>query len=264
MKKMLFITALTAVSFGLIGCEATNTNKTENSIPMSNTTTSSASLKADNITTSEVSAVTTTQAETTTVSATSAEAAEISVPMNDTAVFADTDNIADWKTAYKKTLNDFMESEDFGEMSTWDIQDIDNDGTPELLISEAQNHITGVMFYYYDNGNAVPALDENGQPLQYGAYGGVFICPEESLIGIEDVKQGLHYTAMNRYEKPGTAFVQRTLENSGAVGKDNVTYTVNDNTVSETEYNSAYNEFVSKNWKAAGNQYKFDDLSVLE
>ena len=258
MRKALFITVLTTVSLGLIGCEAAKTASSNamNSIMA----TASTTIKADDSTTSANSAVTTVNTDTSAVSETSAEAA---VPMNN-ALNVDADSTADWKTAYKNTLTEFMDSENFSEKSTWDIQDIDNDGTPELLISEAQYHITGVMFYYYENGNAVPVLDDNRRPLCYGVYGGVFICPEEGLIGIEDVKQGLHYSVMHKYENHRITFVQRTLEDSGAVGKENATYKVNDDVVSEAEYNSAHNEFNSKNWVAAGNQYTFDDLSALD
>ena len=258
MRKALFITVLTTLSLGVVGFEAA---KTANIKAMNNIFgTTSTTLKTDDVTTSAKSGVTTVKTDNAAVSESSAEAA---VPMNNASA-VDTVNTADWKTAYKNTLTDFMNSENFGEMSTWDIQDIDNDGTPELLISEAQTHITGVTFYYYENGNAVPVLDDNREPLIYGAYGGVLICSEGSLIGIEDVKQGLHYSVMHKYENHELSFVQKTFEDSGAVGKENVTYKVNDDVVSEAEQNSAYNEFSSKNWKAAGNQYTFDDLSALE
>ncbi|SEH80382.1 hypothetical protein SAMN02910265_02797 [Ruminococcus flavefaciens] len=249
MKKALFITVLTTVSLGLIGCEAVNT---ANRSAMSSITAT--------VTTSAESDSAPVKTETAAVSEASDEAA---VPMKNS-ISTDTDNTADWKTAYKKTLTEFMDSDNYGEMSTWDIQDIDNDGTPELLISEAQQHIKGVMFYYYENGNAVPVLDDNRNPLRYGVYGGVLICPEESLIGITDVKQGLNYSVMHKYENHRITFVQRTLEDSGTVGKENVTYTVNDDTVGEEEYNIALDEFSSKNWTAVGNQYTFDDLSALD
>ncbi|WP_295089632.1 hypothetical protein [Ruminococcus sp.] len=258
MRKALFITVLTTVSLGLVGCEIA---KTANNNAMNRIiNTASTTLKADDVTTSANSAITTVKADTAAIFESSAEAA---MPMKN-ASNVDKDNTADWKPAYKKTLTNFMNTENFGDMSTWDIQDIDNDGIPELLISEAQTHITGVMLYYYENGNVVPVLDDNKKPVHYGAYGGVLICPEECLIGIEDVKQGLHYSVMNKYENHELSFVQRTFEDSGAVGKDNVTYKVNDDAVSEAEYNNAYNEFNSNNWIAVGNQYTFDDLSVLE
>ncbi len=258
MRKALFITVLTTVSLGLVGCKV---SKTANSNAMNHIiNTASTMLKVDDVTTSANSAITTVKTDTATVSVPSTEAA---MPMKNAST-VDKDNTADWKAAYKNTLTDFMNTENYGDMSTWDIQDIDNDGTPELLISEAQTHIEGVMFYYYENGNAVPVLNDNREPVRYGAYGGVFICPGENLIGIEDVKQGLHYSVMHKYENHGLSFVQRTFEDSGAVGKENVTYKVNDDVVSEVEYNNAYNEFSSKNWIAVGNQYTFDDLSVLE
>ncbi len=246
MKKALIITVLTTVSLGLIGCGAANTANRNAMNGIITTVSTSAPSDAAPVKTE-----------------TAAVSDEAAVPIKNS-ISTDTDNAADWKTAYKKTITEFMDSDNYGEMSTWDIQDIDNDGTPELLISAAQQHITGVMFYYYENGNAVPVLDDNRNPLRYGVYGGVLICPEESLIGITDIKQGLNYSVMHKYDNHRITFVQRTLEDSGAVGKENVTYTVNDDTVSEDEYNSALNEFSSKNWTAVGNQYTFDDLSALD
>lgn len=182
----------------------------------------------------------------------------------DNVIPPDEDNTPDWKTAYRKVLTDFMDSEDYGEVSTWDLQDLDNDGTPELLISKDQYHITGVMFYYYEDGKAVPVLGDEGQPMEYGFYGGVLIDPEESLLGVDDVRQGMHYIVTHKYEDHRLTSVQRIVEDSGAAGKANASYTVDDITVSEAEYISAYDEVKSKNWRAAGNQYTFDDLSALE
>ena len=200
--------------------------------------------------------------EITSSAASSTTTAEVSA---DNVTPPDDDNTADWKTAYRKALYDFMESEIYsGNMSTWDLQDIDNDGIPELLISAAQYHITGVMFYYYEDGKAVPVLGDDGQPMEYGFYGGVLISPEESLLGVDDVRQGMHYNVMHKYEDHRFTLVQRLSEDSGAVGKENASYTLNDEAVSEAEYNSAYNEVISKNWKAAGNQYTFDDFSALD
>ncbi|MCR4793571.1 MAG: hypothetical protein K5898_00025 [Ruminococcus sp.] len=236
MKKSLFLTVLTTVSLGLIGCKAVNTANTS---AMSNIIT-------------DIPA-----------SAASEKAEGAVMPVNNT-FSPEAAETAGWKGAYKKVLADFANSESFTDHSTWDLQDIDNDGTPELLISEAQQHVTGVIFYYYDNEKAMPILNSDRQILRYGAYGSLLICPEEGLFGIADINQGNNYTVMHKYKDHSLSFVQRTCENSGAVGKENASYKVNDDTVSEEEYDSAVNEFESKNWRNVGNQYSFDDLSALK
>ena len=200
---------------------------------------------------------------TNTTSSVTSEAVTTDVTVdNDTA--ADPNSIPDWKTAYRQVLNDFMASENFSEVSTWDLLDIDNDGTPELLISAAKYRTSGIIFYYYENGKAVPVLDENNQPIEYGSYGEVLICPDESLIEMYNLNHGMGYTFISKYEDHSLKIILKTFENSGAVGKENASYEVNDNVVSEAEYNRACDEFSSNNWENAGYKYTFDDLSAVE
>ena len=210
------------------------------------------------------STVTETGTETTsTMSSVASEAVTTDVTVNNDNV-ADPDSIAEWKNAYRQVLNDFMASENFGENATWDLQDIDNDGTPELLISEAKYRTSGVIFYYYENGKAVLMLNESNQPIEYGSYGAAFICPDESLIGVFDINQGLSFSYICKYENHNFTFIQMTSENSGAVGEENVSYKVNYEYVSEAEYNRACDEFSSTNWISAGDKYTFNDFSALE
>lgn len=210
------------------------------------------------------STVTETGTETTsTMSSVTSEAVMTDVTVTDDTA-ADPDSITDWKTAYRQVLNDFMASEDFGENSTWDLQDIDNDGTPELMISEAKYRISGVFFYYYENGKAVPVLDAGNNRIECGAYGEAFICPDESLIEMSTLTGGFTYTIINKYEDHSFTFIQRTEDNVGAVGKENASYQVNNKYVSEAEYNRVCNDFSSKNWISVGCKYSFYDFSALE
>ncbi len=174
------------------------------------------------------------------------------------------DAAADWKSAYKEELTNFMGTYNYDPTSAWDLQDIDGDGTPELLISTAQYHITGVLFYQYENGKAVPIPTETGTAAGYGAYGEVLICPDESLIGISDIKQGMSTTAMIRYENHKVTAIQSTYDNINAVIKAKDSYMIDDKEVSEEEYRKAVAQFESRNWTAAGRQYTFDDFSPLD
>jgi hypothetical protein len=48
------------------------------------------------------------------------------------------------------------------------------------------------------------------------------------------------------------------------VGEENVTYTVNDETVDEAAYDAAFSDFDARNWTLVGRQFALDELSALE
>lgn len=171
---------------------------------------------------------------------------------------------ASFKTAYREVLNDFMNSADYCEDSSWDLRDLDSDGTPELLISKALFRIAGVRIYYYDNGNAVPVLDDDGQIKEYGFYGEMEYSPAENLIGLISLNQGQEYISTDKYENHKITQLQLLGNNKGSVGYEDAVYTIDHVTVSEEEYNKALNERASKNWISAGRQYNFNDFSALD
>lgn len=172
-----------------------------------------------------------------------------------------------WKSAYREILIEYQAScEDTDDETNsigWDLQDLDQDGTPELLISEGMFHVAGVLFYDYANGNAQPIPDDRGEPLRYGVYGEALVCPEEHLLGVGNMHMGYQYTVMHRYENRKLTQLLSFMEDSGAVGEENVTYTVNDETTDKAAYDAALEEFLSKKWIAAGRAYRFDDFSAL-
>ena len=171
---------------------------------------------------------------------------------------------SDWKSAYRKVLVDFMTSDERNDESRWDLKDIDNDGTPELLISPNMFHITGVRIYYYENGNAVPIRDAEGKITEYGAYGEVFVCSEEHLLCVSNIHMGYEYQGTFKYSNHNITLIQRLGNDSGATETGDVKYTIDDDEVSENEYNKALNEINAKNWISSGRNYFIGDFSALE
>jgi hypothetical protein len=260
MKKTVLFAALATLSLVLTGC-GTNA-KTDEPVQSSTAkSTTTATLTADEVTTTASDAATTVSTSETTTQTDAVDTPSSETAANNAPAQTET---ATWKTAYKQALTDFMNSENYSDQSSWDIRDLDNDGTPELLISEAQYHAAGVAIYYYENGNVLPAHYDNGEEARYGSYGEMFCCPEEHLIGSYNIHMGYNYSIMHKYENHIITTVQITCEDSGAVGAENVTYTVNDATVSKEEFDNAVSTYSSKNWTNAGVSYKFNDFSPLD
>ena len=180
---------------------------------------------------------------------------------------ADTGADDGWKAAYRSILSTYQNTDGAGDEISeirWDLHDLDNDGTSELLISEGLFHVASVLYYYYEDGNAQQLLDDSGEPLHYGVYGEVMICPEESLLAVGNMHMGYNSVDMERYEHHRLNRVVFFMEDSGAVGEENVTYTVNDETVDKAAYDAAYDEFNARNWTLVGRQFALDELSALE
>lgn len=172
--------------------------------------------------------------------------------------------VKSWKEAYRECLENYRSTSLTYTGAKWDLQDIDGDGIPELLISEGWAHVCGVLYYYYDNGQAKPVMCE-GNAFNCGSYGYTLICPEEHLIVYDDMHMGYRSIAEFVYTPEHTA--KRTLsmtEDSGAVGEESATYEKDNQTVTKAEFDAAMEANISsKNWIDAGQNYEFGDYSAL-
>ena len=168
-----------------------------------------------------------------------------------------------WKKAYRDWLTATKSSSDSHYM--WDLQDLDNDGTPELLISNGEAHASWVTFYHYYEPDGTPMFgcDSEGTTTYFGEYGEFMSCREEGLIGWSNTQMGYSYTIMYKFTDQGLVKIQTTGNNSGNVPYEEVEYKVNDEVVSKEEHDSALALFNSKNWVHVGRKYSFDDLSAL-
>ncbi|MBQ5339045.1 MAG: hypothetical protein J6Z40_07760 [Oscillospiraceae bacterium] len=291
MKKAVCIAALTSVMLGLSGCtvyfgdSAANINIADTpytaetgisgtSSAVTETAAASAAQTAAQTTVSAAAtAVQTTAAITATSAATAAPATTApaaatvqTTPAVTAAATAETvpaEKKAVWKALYQETLMNYKERDDISFDAKWDLQDIDQDGIPELLISQGPYHASGVEIYYYENNSVSPVLFDDGTQLYIGSYGETLICPEEHLFGFEDIQMGYHTVAMNRYEQHRLKEILHMVEDSGMVGDENVTYTVDGATVTEAVFTEKLKLFNGKKWKAVGAKYSLDDFSAL-
>ena len=170
---------------------------------------------------------------------------------------------ASWKTAYKQVLTDFMNTSEYSSESMWDVRDIDNDGVPELLLSRGTYHAAGVRIYYYENGNAVPVLADDGTIAEYGVYGAFMYKPAEHLLGSYNMHMGFESCATSSYEGHTITLLHMITNNSGNAGEEAAEYTIDNVQVSKEEYDAARDQWDAMNWIVAGQQYYFTDLSPL-
>jgi len=171
-----------------------------------------------------------------------------------------------WKTAYRQVLNDFMNSSEYTQDTGWDVQDLDGNGTPELLISMGTYHEAGVRIYYYENGNA--NIVGRTVVTSFGRYGTFLLCNDENLVGFTDD------TYEESFADNFTAYIgefqnnfvnQKKIMSKFSYPEDphSYYYDVDNNYVSEEEYNAALNNFNSKIWTEVGRRYAFGDFSPL-
>ena len=266
MKKLICLTAVTAAMLALSACGESGT--AEESSAVSTDTTTSTEMTANEDTAASdadtTAADTTASADTATEAVTEASTAAASAESAADTTAAAPDADTGWKTAYQEIITQYKSNSGTALDAKWDLLDLDQDGTPELLLSEGAYHAGSVLYYYYENGAAKQVMDKDGEPLRFGAYGSVFACPEEHLLGFIDMHMGCTYVAMEKYENHKITELMRIDENSDAIGVEETTYNVNGEVSTEEAYNEKLAEYNSKNWITAGAEYSLDDLSMLE
>ena len=169
----------------------------------------------------------------------------------------------DWKSAYQKTLNDYKSNNDCS-YAKWDLQDLDNDGIPELLISEDDFHVASVIYYYYENGEAKLLTEDNGEPIRCGVYGTILICPEKNLLRCDNINMGYFSSDIYKYESKKFVRLFYSYDDEGAVGETKASYHINGEEVTKEEYDAECSLYNNLNWISAGRKYDFDDFSALE
>ena len=87
-----------------------------------------------------------------------------------------------WKALYRKELINLMDQGSVFDEPMWDLQDIDGDGIPELLISSGETQNDYLYISYYDNGDLRTVANAYAVS-QLGEYGVMGLCREEHLLG---------------------------------------------------------------------------------
>jgi hypothetical protein len=166
-----------------------------------------------------------------------------------------------WQSAYRKELIDLLNQGTVYNDPMWDLQDIDNDGTPELLISTGTRQNDHVLLIYYDNGKA-NYVSEAYAVSFLGEYGVMGICKEEHLMGWTTSYDSYYQTWIAKFEN------HRKTEEVYAYDPDAAsyggsTYSLNGLDTNEDEYNAGIAKYNSKNWVTVGRQYSLGTFSPL-
>ncbi|WP_028514693.1 hypothetical protein [Ruminococcus flavefaciens] len=167
-----------------------------------------------------------------------------------------------WQSAYRKEiLKHYNKAGIPYNDPMWDLQDIDGDDIPELLISTGTQKDDCVYIYYYENGEAKD-LNNTVQTIPYGEYGVTNICKEEHYIGHNYTDNRVTYYEMTKlkdhYPICDIFTYYYDLEQAGETP-----YGLNARPVSEEEFNQKVDEYNSKNWITVGRQYRLGDFSPL-
>lgn len=166
----------------------------------------------------------------------------------------------DWQKAYKQTLFEFMESNEyfFGsdiiEHSAFSIYDLNTDGTPELIISEDTSHAAACRIYTYDNG----LIYLN----RMGAYGDIGYYEDNGMIVHYNLGQGIENEIFNRLENNQINIIAKFYNDYGYRGEEQATFKFNDTEITKDEYNAKLAEYRGSEYVSLGRDYSFDEIDT--
>lgn len=165
--------------------------------------------------------------------------------------------VFDWQEAYEKKLSEFAASESFSKTeSMFELMDIDGNGTPELIISPNSEANTICEIYTAYAGE----LEEFAQT---GSYGELTFIPESRTIGFEYIGDGFvmgEYLSQKdgKYQPAVTFYNNEGMAMSGA----RISYEINGEDVSLSEYESALEPYSNVFSVSLGRKYSFGEESV--
>lgn len=163
------------------------------------------------------------------------------------------ENTADYRDAYKAKLIEVMYDENATSPS-FDLFDMDNDGIPELFMSIDNYHAAGVFAYTFKNGTLV---NLSGGNTTFGSYGEAAVSADGYLTS---GYMGMGMTSDYFYKLEGDKLVLKksivSEEFPDPTDDDpyhfSLKYKVNDEYVTEEEYNSAFDEYDAHDWVTVG------------
>lgn len=163
------------------------------------------------------------------------------------------ENTADYRDAYKAKLIEVMYDENATSPS-FDLFDMDNDGIPELFMSIGDYHAAGVYAYTFRDGALVNLSEEDGS---FGSYGAAAVSADGYLTS-EYMGMGMTYDYFYKLDGDKLVMISSTATEEFLDPTDDdpyhfsLKYKVNDEDVTEEEYNSAFDEYDAHDWVTVG------------
>lgn len=161
----------------------------------------------------------------------------------------------DWRSAYAKTLRDYMKSDMYFEGTAFSLSDMSRDGIPELIISEDTCHAAACHVYTFQG-----SLIDLGR---MGAYGNIFYSSDLNVIQEYNLGQGYEFIHCSRLENGEITALDCFENNRGAAATDSdLYYKVNKENVTAEEYEAALDEYDSLDGRSLGRDYRLTEENI--
>lgn len=169
----------------------------------------------------------------------------------------------EWQPLYEQKLNEFTSSDKFSETaangteeSRFDLCDLNDDGTPELIISANNNHTTTCEVFTVSNGEVI-SIGEIGE------YGSFTYYPDFKLINNEYSGDGFvvgKFISLN-----GNVFTDAMTysDNRGSASKGaEIKHEIDGKELTLPEYDEAMEMYKNAKTISLGRKYTFGSASV--
>lgn len=176
---------------------------------------------------------------------------------------------SDYKALYKAKLAELRETEEYEpSISTFDLYNIDNDGTPELITANGNYHAAMAEIYFVRDGEVIKLCDPSSGD-EYSGFGswGMAQVAEGGYIASRYFGMGSGYAD---YYRLGNGELTHLLSSEHHMffpdesDEEQDRYVIDGNEVSEEEYNEAVREYEAMNWTDVGQGNRFFDIDEAE
>ncbi len=149
----------------------------------------------------------------------------------------------DWRQAYMDYLYAYMDEAEYPDSCSFNLVYIDDDDTPELVISDGNSHVSAASVYTCVNSEVVELVVDLS-----GTFGAAGYAEREGLIYSNVCYQGNDATTIYKVES-GTCEELISLYTNEAATPEGTTpeYKINDESVSKDEYDAAWEEYENDN-----------------
>ena len=176
---------------------------------------------------------------------------------------------ADYKTLYKEKLSEIQEYEEYEpSISTFDLYDIDNDGTPELIAAFGNYHAAMVTIYSVWDGEVIK-LSDPSLGDEYSGFGswGMAQAADGGYIASRYSGMGSGYADYYRLENGELTHLvssEHHMYFPDESEEEGNKFVIDGNKVSEEEYNEAVGKYEAMDWTDVGQGYRFFDMDEAE
>lgn len=161
-----------------------------------------------------------------------------------------------WQKPYEDKLNEFKSSEECCESSMFELIDLTNDGTPELIISPS-NDVTSQCSIYTLINNTADKLSD------CGSSGEIDFIPSQTAIGYQYEAESFTVGEYQIFKDGTFNTVAEFFNNVGSASSGGVIrYELNGNNVTLRDYETAIEPYRDSPSIKAGRKFTFGDESI--